>query len=334
MLKTDSPQNHAKLPFAKGSLIFAPMEGITDAFYREIIHKNYPEWDALCCDFLRVPNAGNYPLKYFNNHIGKYFEDKMSHLMFQILTSPTAFTEEVVNTLTDLKIPWLDLNIGCPSGTVVRKKGGSYWLSIPQDLKKLLELIRKKFPGFFSVKMRIGLNNTDFYEELLKIIEGEGADAITVHGRTRLDLYKAKAKWEFIGEAVQKTKLPIIGNGDLWSVKDIKNMFAMTGCHSVMVARGALKAPWIARQFKKNLNHQNETIVNQKELKEDIAHYLKLIIHGIQANSNNEFKLITKIKELSRYLFEDLEDGTEIKRSIYLSQNWNELQFTLKKIFN
>jgi tRNA-dihydrouridine synthase len=217
--------------------------------------------------------------------------------MFQILTSPNAHTEELVRQLQELSLPWLDLNIGCPSNTVCKNQGGSHLLKDLMTLKKIIKLIRTHFRGRFSCKVRIGYSNTDLFEELIKMLNDEGVELITVHARTREDLYKNPARWEFITQAVKFSQVPIIGNGDIWETHDISRMLETTGCHGVMIARGALKTPWMARDYKKKMLSPR-----LEELKVFYTYYqTQLVSNGITQRG-----LLKQKKSLSRFIFDDI----------------------------
>ena len=107
------------------------------------------------------------------------------------------------------------------------------------SLRSLIKEIRATFKGRFTAKMRIGYHNTDTFLDAVRMLNDEGVEMITVHGRTRDMMYKEPARWEFIAEAVKVSQVPIIGNGDIWNTTDIDRMLKETGCHGVMAARGA-----------------------------------------------------------------------------------------------
>lgn len=311
---TDNSLTHSNLPFAKDSIIFAPMEGVTNYNYRKVISKIYPEWDALCCDFIRIPSNGLYPLKYLIKHIGAPLlaSHEIKKTMVQILTSPIANTIDTVLQLKDLGIYWLDLNLGCPSGTVVKHQGGSYWLKNPKAIFQLVEKIRIIHPFFFSIKMRVGFEDDQNFLEIIQGLEKIGVDAITIHARTRQQMYSTPADWKYIAMAAANVSIPIIGNGDLWTKEDCKRMLNQTGCHSVMVARGALKSPWLPQM--------NSTT----NISFEIKRYFDNLVKVWQENEVFEKNMVKKIKELSRYLFEDMDNGASIKRSILLAANYQE----------
>ena len=315
--KTDNLK-FASLPFPKGSAIFAPMEGVTNATYRRIIRNLYPAWDALCADFIRIPSNGIYPLKYLIKHIGTHVLENPAELqrtMVQILTSPAGKTFETISQLMDLGVHWLDLNIGCPSGTVVKHGGGSSWLKKPQELISLVGKIREMHPHFFTVKMRLGFDTPEHFLSLVKSFENIGVDALIIHARTREQMYSTPADWNYFKIAADEATIPIIANGDIWTLEDKERVLSETKCHSVMIARGALKCPWLPQvcHFPTDKKYQ-------------IQKYFQALIQTWHDEEMVESTIVKKIKELSRYLYEDVTEGEQIKRAILLSKNLTEQQ--------
>ncbi|MCB9091821.1 MAG: tRNA-dihydrouridine synthase family protein [Halobacteriovoraceae bacterium] len=309
-----------KLSIPPGSIVFAPMEGITTEPYRQVIEKLYPEWDYLCCDFLRIPAVGQYPVKFLRKHIGENVLNSPVHrkTIYQVLCSENSLIQQTIQDLNSIDIPWLDLNLGCPSKTVVKRKGGSFLLSTPEILKKIIYELRDNFSGFFSVKIRLGFEDDKLFIDNLKMFEDLGVDAVTIHGRTRAQLYKGKASWEHIEKAVRVLNIPVLANGDIWNADDIKNCFEFTGCHAVMVARGALKKPWMAKEYKNKISY------DLSETKNQIKDYFKNLHLYYLSKGLNDTKILKKFKELSRYIFDDFPNSHEIKRKIYLSHQLNQ----------
>lgn len=319
-----------KSPFPVQSLFFAPMEGITDDTYRRVILNHFPEWDYLACDFLRVPAAGLYPKDHIIEHYGKYAFNQSNareKTLFQILTSEKAFTQETVQTILELGFTWLDLNLGCPSKTVTAHKGGSFLLTDLELLKKIVSTIRLNFPHTFTCKIRVGYHDDKSLEDIIKLLQDEGVEAITVHARTRDDLYKGIANWDYISRAVKVAKVPIVGNGDIWKPQDIKKIFEQTGCHSVMVARGALKSPWLAYQFK---NKKDQ--LSPLELSQFIAKYFSAFQDYMSEDGYPEATILKRLKSVSRYIFDDLAEAEAIKRKFMRSQTLIECQNIFRDI--
>lgn len=305
-------------PVPYGSLIFAPMEGITDEAFRKTILKLYPEWDYLATDFLRVPSAGRYPVKHLVRHFGKdlseisWVKDKT---MFQILTSHRAFTIQMVQDVAALGYPWMDINLGCPSNTVTKNGGGSSLLQDLVTLRALIKNIRENFPGRLTAKIRTGFHNTAEFEDSIRLLNDEGIEMITVHGRTRDMMYKEPAVWSYIEKAVKISQVPIIGNGDVWGMTDIDRMFKETGCHAVMVARGALRAPWIAQTYKQA--HYQET-AQDRFLK--IQTFFSEYRAQLEVENISDRGLLKQSKSVSRYMLDGIENSEVIRRKLLLSQ--------------
>ena len=320
----------AKLPFAKNSLFYAPMEGITDEAYRTFILDNYPDWDYVATDFLRISSVGNYSDKHMISHLGNntYNTPKQRKTIYQILTSEQALTEYHVQRLNQLGIKWLDLNLGCPSKTVCKNKGGSFLLSDLEILKDIIKKIRSNFDAFFSCKIRVGYRDDSNFINVLKLLEDEGVQAITIHARTRDQLYKGTANWDYVKQAVKEVKIPIIGNGDIWTVDDIHRYYDYTNCHSVMLARSAMKTPWLAKYYK-----SNQTIdlkVRSIETEKFFREYNKIV----QTLPIDEKYKSRRLKAVSRYSFEDFPDSDLFKKRFLLSQDPNQMLDILGELRN
>jgi len=317
-------------PVPKGSLFFAPMESITDEAFRKTVLKLYPEWDYLATDFLRVPSAGHYPRKYIIKHFGVDLsndEEIKNKTMFQILTSHRAFTIDMVKEILDLGYPWLDINLGCPSNTVTKNGGGSSLLLDLDLLRTLIRNIRSNFNGRLTAKVRTGFHHTNDFENIIKILNDEGVELITVHGRTRDMMYKVPAVWSFIEKAVKLSHVPIIGNGDVWCTSDIDRIMSETGCHGVMVARGALKSPWMAQDYR--MGHFNETSIERAK---KIKTFFKEYRHQLELENISDRGLLKQTKSVSRFMFEGLDLGEVHRRKLLLAQTIPEIYAVIESL--
>ncbi len=317
-------------PVPAGALFFAPMEGITDEAYRKTIMKLYPEWDYLATDFLRVPAAGHYPNKHVVRHFGKELfssPEIQKKTMFQILTSHRSFTVDMVKQLEDLGVPWLDMNIGCPSNTVCKSQGGSYLLRDLPALAPLVRSIRQNFSGRFTCKIRIGYLDTSGFEDSIRLLNDEGAELITVHARTREDMYKAPARWDFITRAAKLSQVPVIGNGDVWATADVNRMLKETGCHGVMVARGALKAPWMAQDYRRE-NFYPSTAETAERIQQFFGEYRATL----EADNVTPRGVLKQSKSVARFMLDDFENGAFLRRGLMLSQSVAEFYDQISKL--
>ena len=301
----------AKTPFHKNSLLFAPMEGVTDLGYRLAIMDIFPEWDYYSTDFLRLPTNGVFTKKKITEHIGLEVlndSNKLQKTCFQILANPQVDLESNIKSIIDIGITHLDLNLGCPSPKVNRHQGGAFLLSEVELLKKMLLRIRQVFPYHFSVKIRVGFKDDSLFEDIIKLISDCEVDSMTIHGRTREQLYKGISDWNYTKKAVQNSTLPIICNGDIWSVDDIKRAFHETQCHSVMLGRGALKTPWIAGLYKEAQDGQEHNESYLMEFRRNMIHdYFSILEDKYLSQSKSQEFMLGRFKQFCRYLFLDFE---------------------------
>jgi tRNA-dihydrouridine synthase len=235
--------------------------------------------------------------------------------MFQILTSERSATVEMVQQVADTKIAWLDLNLGCPSTTVCKNGGGSFLLRDLKILERIVRDVRRHFPRRFTCKVRVGWEDGASFQDTIRLLNDCGVEMITVHGRTREMMYKEPARWEWIEQAVKVSRVPIVGNGDVWSANDAERMLRETGCHAVMVARGALKTPWLPSFY---YNKMSDTPRFRMEMAEK---FLARYSENLRSKGITDAGLVKQLKSITRYLFDDLRGGEQLRRSILLSQH-------------
>jgi nifR3 family TIM-barrel protein len=314
------------------------MEGVTDEPYRIAIDRAFPEWDYLCTDFLRVPTVGHCTEQRIRAHYGDLVsktEELRNKTGFQILTSYRAQTEQTVQKINAIKeINHLDLNLGCPSKKVNAHKGGAYLLSEMKELREIIKTVRENFDRVFTVKIRIGYKNTDQFYDSLKLFEDEGVDAITIHGRTRDELYRGVANWDYIKKAVQSVSIPVIGNGDVWTLKDIDRMFEYCECDSIMIGRGALKTPWLASLYQE-YSDQVDDIDDEfllDERKKFLQNYFDELEREYKKVRNKEVNTLNRFKSFSRYLFDDFKNGDQMRSSFQRSNSLDQFKDLLYSI--
>ena len=306
------------------------MEGVTDNPYRRTIQRLYPEWDQLSTDFLRVPTGSLPSRKVVLEHFGSssYQNEKVKRkTTYQILTSERAQTSDMAQMIDDLGFEHLDLNLGCPSKKVNSHRGGSWLLSNHDSLIHVIREVRKSFHKTFTVKIRLGYQSTDHFEERLKIFEDEGVDAIIIHGRTRDQGYQGRADWSYIKRATEVVNVPIIGNGDLWSIQDIERMFDECGVYAVMLGRGALKTPWLASYYHSKSKHLYE---NEEYLSRDrapqIQLYFETLLSEFRKEGREDYNTLKRFKSFSRYLFEDFENPEQTRSRFLRSDSLAEFR--------
>jgi nifR3 family TIM-barrel protein len=143
----------------------------------------------------------------------------------------------------------IDINMGCPVRKVVSTGAGSALLREPALVKEIVREVRRASRLPLTIKIRTGWQTDEHnFLEIARIAEAEGCDAITLHPRSRAQMFEGTADWPKIAELKRTVKIPVIGSGDLFSAGDIVAMLNETGCDGAMVARGALGHPWIFRE--------------------------------------------------------------------------------------
>jgi len=143
----------------------------------------------------------------------------------------------------------IDINMGCPVRKVVGTGAGSALLKEPGKVAAIIRAVRAATSLPFTVKIRTGwVCGDDTFLEIGRIAQEEGCDAVTLHPRSRAQMFEGKADWSRIAELKAALKIPVIGSGDLFTAKDVAGMFQATGCDAVMVARGAMGNPWLIRE--------------------------------------------------------------------------------------
>ncbi len=142
----------------------------------------------------------------------------------------------------------VDINMGCPVKKVVKNGAGSALLRDPSLVGRIVDRVRKAVKVSITVKMRIGWNSgEDNFLEIARIAEDAGCDAITLHPRSRSQMFSGRADWSKVHQLKQRVKVPVIGSGDIFTGQDAVALLSETGCDGVMIARGALGNPWIFR---------------------------------------------------------------------------------------
>jgi len=145
---------------------------------------------------------------------------------------------------------WVDLNCGCPIHDIVKRRMGATLLRKPKKLARLVEGMVEGISVPVTVKIRLGWSEDDKNaSEVARVCEEAGAQAITIHGRTKDQRYSRAADWDAIAEIASERSIPVIGNGDLLTWYETKDRWEKSGVDSVMIARGALIKPWIFREI-------------------------------------------------------------------------------------
>lgn len=224
-------------------IILAPMAGITDLAFRLLARQ---QGAPLC--FTEMVSAqglirsGKSTLDLLRSNISD------RPLGIQLFGDDPQVLAECAR-LAEGKFDLIDINMGCPVKKVVSGGAGSALLRNPAKVASIICAVRRATTLPLTIKIRSGwsISETSFLD-VSRIAEAEGCDAITLHPRTRSQMFTEHADWGKIAELKSFLRIPVIGSGDLFTAMDISRMMESTGCDGVMIARGALGNPWIFRE--------------------------------------------------------------------------------------
>ncbi len=241
----------------KPAVILAPMEGITDAPFREFITRT-GYYDYCVSEFVRV-SATVLSDKVLRRHIPELLHESKTRsgtpVQIQLLGGdPDRLAESAMNAI-EAGAMGIDLNFGCPAPTVNRHDGGATLLQYPDRLEKIIRAVRDRVPTHLpvSAKMRLGFADPEAIYENAKRAEQAGASWITIHGRTKVQGYIPPAYWKPIGKVRESLSIPVVANGEIWTIEDFRKCREETGSIHFMIGRAALARPTLAKQMRKEL---------------------------------------------------------------------------------
>jgi len=228
-------------------LYLAPMAGVTDVVFRSLCKELGA--DVMVTEFVSAEGIIRR-----DDRTRKYteFSDEQRPVGVQLFGANGQNMAEAAKKIIDWKRPdFIDINFGCPVKKVVSKNGGSSLLRDCPILAEIAGTIARAVSVPVTAKIRIGWDaNSVNALEIVKTLEGEGIQAIAVHGRTRAQGYTGEADWDVIAQCAEAASVPIIGNGDLASSADVKLRRDSTSVSGVMIGRAAMANPWIFREAK------------------------------------------------------------------------------------
>ena len=233
----------------KNNIALGPMAGVTDLPFR-ILCK---EQNAGLIYTEMVSAKGIF---YNNKNTEELLrvEEKERPVALQLFGSDPYIMSEMAKKIEERNFDILDINMGCPVPKVVNNGEGSALMKNPILAGQIVEAVSKAIKKPVTVKIRKGFfKDETTAPEVAKILEESGACAIAVHGRTREQYYSGEADWDVIKKVKEAVKVPVIGNGDIFTPIDAKKMLEYTGCDGIMVARGARGNPWIFHQIEEYL---------------------------------------------------------------------------------
>lgn len=235
---------------AGGRILLAPMEGLLDFVLRDILTR-VGGVDRCVSEFIRITER-LMPARTFIRIMPELLNGGCTFagvpVRGQLLGSDPVCLAENAARLAELGSPGIDLNFGCPAKVVNRHGGGAMLLEDPRLLSQIVSAVRRAVPAHVpvSAKMRLGFNDDTRAEECAQAIADAGASELVVHARTKAHGYRPPAYWERVADVRSAVSIPVIANGEIWTVADALRCRAVSGCQDIMLGRGMVVDPGLA----------------------------------------------------------------------------------------
>lgn len=301
---------------------FAPLEGVTGYIYRNAHEAFFGQIDKYFMPFISPTKNKGFTSRELNDVLPAH--NQGLNVVPQILTNNAEYFIGTVNELTKLGYDEINLNLGCPSGTVVSKYKGSGFLALRKELDEFLEEIFSKAETKISIKTRIGKDSPDEFYELIEIFNKYPLEELIIHPRIQTDFYKNEPNMEVFKDALTLSKNPVCYNGNIFNGADYKKLTeTYTNLDAVMLGRGLIANPALVKEIKHN------QIIDKQAFKE----FHDAICAGYLSILSGDKNVLFKMKELWFYMIHMFSESDKYAKKIRKTDRFNEYEAIISRLF-
>jgi tRNA-dihydrouridine synthase B len=308
----------------KNPFVLAPMAGITDTAFRSFMKEmgaGIVISELVSGDGIEHQNANTLRLM-------RYDEDQRP-VAIQLFGEDPIVVGRAAKFVQNKGADFVDLNFGCPVPKVVKRGAGSAILRDPLALKIMVSTVKRYIDVPLTIKIRTGWDeSTRNAVEVANIAYNEGVTWVAIHGRTRAQGYSGLADWDFIGDVKAKTKIPIIGNGDIHTADQAVTRLKTYGLDGVMIGRGCLKNPWIFAESRRLYN-----LHDQKEIERDFRTAFFTLKTYLDKVCDDKLMHI-QLKKFGAWFSAGYPGASKFRKALFESKTVAEVWATLNNYFN
>ncbi|SFR69784.1 tRNA dihydrouridine synthase [Anaeromicropila populeti] len=300
----------------------APMEGVTGYIFRNAYHTFFNHIDKYFAPFIVANQRDSFKTRDLNDILPEHNEG--IKLVPQLLTNQAKDFIQTSKRIKELGYLELNLNLGCPSKTVVSKNRGSGFLAQPEELDHFLEEVFSQAITKISIKTRIGRDHPEEFRKLIEIFNKYPLEELIIHPRVQKDFYKNKPNWNVFQEALVVSKNPVCYNGDIFQVNNFNELTAAFPLvEHVMMGRGLIANPGIIKEITEGKLVEKELL---KEFHDKIYSDYRQVLFG-------DKNVLFKMKELWFYMIQVFSDNEKYHKKIRKSERLGDYEETVTRLF-